>query len=297
MNNDDFKLKDLMIWSQNKNINPLTGRKIKTNGPMYIKLKKYYELMKNNTYGMFSIGPKMEDRIVFQQQNQNLFAGVYDGHGGNLTSEFIKQNIFLIYSKIKSHIITEKLELTYRNLEKEFFDYFKLIQGRDFSGSTACTLVLTPNTIYIANTGDSRCIIAEEGKALALTNDHKPNELIEKERIKMNKEENLMSYTGVYRIGGLAVSRVIGDFYIKNKVKSVIYRPDIFMAKRNEYQDFILLATDGLYDVMTNQEIVNFVYKEMKQTYDLDLVSKRLVNYAIKIKKSMDDVSVIIILL
>ncbi len=294
---ENFKLKDLINWSYNKNINPITGRKIKTNGPLYIKLKKYYELMKNNTYGMFTIGPKMEDRLVFQQQNKNIFAGVYDGRGGNLTSEYIRQNIFSFYSNINSNSITEKLELTYRNLEKEFFNYFKMIQGRDLSGSTACTLVLTPNTIYIANTGDSRCILAEQGKALAITNDHKPNEPMEKERIKLNKEQNMITYTGVYRIGGLAVSRVIGDFYIKNQVKSVIYRPDIFMAKRNEYQDFILLATDGLYDVMTNQEIVNFIYQQMKETYNLDIISKRLVNYAIKVKKSFDDVSVIIILL
>lgn len=253
--------------------------------------------MKNKVFGMFSIGPKMEDRIVFKQYNKNIFAGVYDGHGGNLTSDFIQKNIFSIYSNITSNIISQKLELTYRNLEKEFFNYFKTIKCKDFSGSTACTLILTPKTIYIANTGDSRCILAEQGKVLVLTNDHKPNEYIEKERIKMNKEENMISYTGVYRIGGLAVSRVIGDFYIKNQIKSVIYRPDIFMAQRNEYQDFILLATDGLYDVMTNQEIVNFVYQQIKETYDLDIISKRLVNYAIKVKKSIDDVSVIIILL
>lgn len=291
---DNINIKDILNWSQNKNINPLTGRKIKTNGPLYIKLKKYYELVKKNTYGMYSRGPKNEDRMVFQK-GQTLFAGVYDGHGGNLTSEFIRQNIISIYSNIQSNSIPERLELTYRKLEQEFFNYFKLIQGRDTSGSTACTLILTPNSIYIANTGDSRCIISEQGKALALTIDHKPNETREQDRIKSNKEE--ITFSGVYRIGGLAVSRVIGDFHIKNNVKSVIYRPDIFMAKRNEYQDFILLATDGLYDVMTNQEIVDFVHKQMKNTYDLDIICKRLVDYSIHIKKSFDDVSVIIILL
>ena len=291
---DEFKIKDLINWSQNKNINPLTGRRIKTNGPMYIKLKKYYELVKHKTYGMYSIGPKMEDRIVFQN-GRNIFAGVYDGHGGNLTSEFIKQNIVSIYSSIQRSSIPEKLELTYQKLEQEFFNYFKMIHGRDMSGSTACTLLLTPNTIYIANTGDSRCIISEQGNALAMTVDHKPNEQVEYQRIKENKEK--LTYTGVYRIGGLAVSRVIGDFHIKKDTKSVIYRPDIFMAKRNEYQEFILLATDGLYDVMTNQEIVNFVHKQMKTTYDLDIISKRLVEYSIKVKKSFDDVSVVIILL
>lgn len=291
---EDFNIKDLVNWSQNKNINPLTGRKIKTNGPMYIKLKKYYELIKNNTYGMYSTGPKKEDRIVFHS-GRNIFAGVYDGHGGNLTSEFIKQNIVSIYSNVQGGSIPEKLELTYQGLEKEFFNYFKRIQGRDSSGSTACTLLLTPNTIYLANTGDSRCIISESGKALQLTIDHKPTEKVEYDRIKTNKED--ITYTGVYRIGGLAVSRVIGDFYIKQKVKSVIYRPDIFMAKRNEYQDFIVLATDGLWDVMTNQEVVNFIHKQMKTTYDLDVISQRLVAYSIRVKKTMDDVSVIIILL
>ena len=288
-----------MNWSQNKNINPLTGRRIKTNGPMYIKLKKYYELMQNNTHGIYSTGPKREDRIIFNKdiRGRNIFAGVYDGHGGNLTSEFISQNIlpFYINTVSQSTNIAERLQLTYQKLEQEFFNYFKKIQGQDISGSTACTLLLTPNTIYLANTGDSRCILSESGKALALTVDHKPNDPVEHMRIKENKER--ITYTGVYRIGGLAVSRVIGDFHIKKDVKSVIYRPDIFMAKRNEYQDFIVLATDGLYDVMTNQEIVTFIHKQMKNTTNLDMVAKKLVDYSTNIKRSMDDVSVIIILL
>ncbi len=269
---------------------------MKANGMLY---RKYYNLMNNKIIGKYSIGPKNEDRIVLKKYNKNIFAGVYDGHGGNLTSEFIENNIFEIYSNISSNIVSEKLELTYRNLEKEFFKFFKTNNCNDMSGSTACTLILTPNSIYIANTGDSRCILAEKGKVFVLTKDHKPNEYIEKERIKMNNEEKLLSYTGVHRIGGLAVSRVIGDFYIKNTVKSLIYRPDIFLAERNKYQDFILLATDGLYDVMSNQEIVNFVYKQITcdKTYDLDIISKRLVNYAKNVKKSIDDISVIIILL
>lgn len=291
---EEFKIRDILDWSENKNINPQTGRKIKTNGPLYIKLNKYYELVKNNPYGFYSKGPKGEDRIVFQK-GKNIFAGVYDGHGGYLTSEFIKQNIISFYSNIQTNSIPERLELTYHRLESELFNYYKMIQEKDFSGSTACSVLITNSALYIANTGDSRCIISEEGKALALTNDHKPNDKIEHVRIKQNNEN--LTYTGVYRVGGLAVSRVIGDFYIKKHYKSVIYKPDIFMVKRNKYQDFIVIGTDGLYDVMTNQEIVNFIHNEFNKTYDLNLISENLVNYAIYQKKSIDDVSVIIILL
>lgn len=262
-----------------------------TNNPIYINLKKFYN--NTNFFGMYSIGPKNEDRLVISN-GKHLFAGVYDGHGGYLTSEFIKQNIISIYSKIQVLNIPERLELTYKKLEYDFFNYFKALNNLDFSGSTACSLILTQNAIYIANTGDSRCILSEQGKALALTIDHKPNEKNEYNRIKQNNEH--ITYTGVYRIGGLAVSRVIGDYHIKNNYKSVIYRPDIFMVKRNEYQDFVVLATDGLYDVMNNQEIVDFIHKQMKFTFDLNIISKNLVQYAINDKKSIDDVSVIIII-
>lgn len=290
----EYQLSHLLNWSKNKNINPLTGRKIKTNSNIYIKLNKYYDLMKKNTYGIYSSGPKNEDRIVFQK-GKSIFAGVYDGHGGDLTSEFIRQNIIEIYSNIQTQSITERLALTYEKIEHDLFNYFKRMGSRDTSGSTACSVIITPSTIYLANTGDSRCILSENGKAMSLTIDHKPNEVTEYERIKSNNEK--ITYTGVYRIGGLAVSRVIGDFYIKNKQKSVIFRPDIFIAKRNEYQDFIVLATDGLYDVMTNQEIITFIHKQIKNRHDIDIIAKMLVEYAIKDKKSYDDVSVIIIIL
>ena len=290
----EFNAKDLLNWSQNKNINPLTGRKIKTNGTMYIKLNKYYELLKNNPYGYYSRGPKGEDRIVFQN-GKNIFAGVYDGHGGKLTSEFIKQNIISIYSNIQVNSIPERLNLTYQRIESDFFNHFKMIQGKDLSGSTACSVILTPTDIFLANTGDSRCILSEQGKALPLTIDHKPKEKTELKRIKKNKED--ITYTGVYRVGGLAVSRVIGDFHIKNRYKSVIHHPDIFVAKRHDLQDFLVLATDGLYDVMTNQEIVTFIHSQLEKTFNLNIISKNLVNYSINVKKTMDDVSVIILLL
>ena len=292
----EFQLKDLLNWSQNKNINPISKRKIKTNGKIYLKLKKYHELLENNTHGIFSTGPKNEDRVVFQK-GRNIFAGVYDGHGGKLTSNFIKQNIVNIYSNIQTNSITERLALTYKKLESDLYNYYKSIQGKDMSGSTACSVMVTPTTIYVANTGDSRCILSKEGKAIALTIDHKPNNSVEYKRIQDNNEKNAVSYTGVYRIGGLAVSRVFGDFYIKDRYKSVIYNPDIFVAKRNEYQDFLVIASDGLYDVMSNQEIVNFIHEQFKTTFNLNTVAKKLVYYSIYTKNTMDDVSVIIILL
>lgn len=289
----EFKIKDLINWSKDKNINPLTGRQIKTNGPIYIKLDKYYEMIKQKPYGIYSTGPKQEDKYVFQKAN-HIFAGVYDGHGGGLTSEYIKQNIIKIYANIQTNSIPERLRLTYKKLEDDFNRVHHSLYSMDNSGSTACTVVITPYNVYIANTGDSRCILSEQGKAMALTKDHKPKEPDEERRIKEWGDE--ITFSGVYRVGGLAVSRVIGDFYIKQRYKSVIYNPDIYMIKRNKYQEFIVLATDGLYDVMTNQEITNFIHSKLKQTYDLDIIAKQLVDYSIQVKKTTDDVSVIIIL-
>ena len=290
-----MNLDSLLKWSKNKNLNPLTGQEIKMNKNMYIKMEKYHKLLNNNTFSFYSKGPKGEDRIVLQKDHHHLFAGVYDGHGGSLTSEYIKQNIILFYANIQINSIPKRLYLTYQRLETELFNYYKTFNNKDYSGSTACSVIITDDYIFVANTGDSRCILSEEKRAIALTCDHKPSENIEYKRITENKEN--ITFSGVYRIGGLAVSRVFGDFYIKYKYKSVIFNPDIYAIKRIKTYDFLVIASDGLYDVMTNQEIVDFIYNQFKTMLDLNKIVKNLVEYSINIKKSTDDVSIIIVLL
>lgn len=129
------------------------------------------------------------------------------------------------------------------------------------SGSTAVVVILTPNHILCANTGDSRAILQRYGKVVPLSFDHKPNNVVERRRI-----QQANGYVKRKRVDGdLAVSRAFGDFCMKQASKppqKVIVDPDILIYPRDLSGDeFIVLACDGVWDVATNEMCCEYIQK------------------------------------
>ena len=91
------------------------------------------------------------------------------------------------------------------------------------------------------------------------------------------------------------MSRAFGN--IKLKRQGLIVTPDILTGTINKNYKYFVIASDGLYDVMTNTEIVNFINYHIYKNLKLKDISKKLVQYAINNKHSSDNVSVIIVLL
>ena len=121
----------------------------------------------------------------------------------------------------------------------------------------------------IGNIGDSRAVLSRIGFAIPLTEDHKPNRTKERQRIEscgghvkwcgaVDKKTGVpIDRTGVYRVNGnLAVSRAIGDRSERPFVGSEV---DVFSRFLSEEDEFIIVASDGIWDVMTSQEAVSFV--------------------------------------
>ena len=139
----------------------------------------------------------------------------------------------------------------------------------DLEGSTAVVVYLCEDNIVAANLGDSRAIVCRGPRALPLTTDHKPDSSSEKKRIEdlggkvkwhgyLGPDKLPVPGMGAYRINGnLAVSRALGDRLERPFVSS---EPDLTIMKRNKDEDrFVVLASDGLWDVMTSQDVVDFV--------------------------------------
>ena len=205
-----------------------------------------------------------------------------------------------------------------------------------FQGSTAvavlvCELPLsitehkTKTMLVSANVGDSRAVLSRAGEAIALTKDHKPNDPNERARIerlggrvdwcgprdpktggpKMRVKKGKKGknrFSGVYRINGnLALSRAIGDRSEKPLVSSKV---DINEIELDIKQDqFIIIASDGLWDVLSNQETVDFCHAVLAMTKQKDPeildaaknhMAKLLVEEAQK-RGSMDNISAVII--
>ncbi|XP_076890877.1 putative protein phosphatase 2C 24 isoform X1 [Bidens hawaiensis] len=115
-------------------------------------------------------------------------------------------------------------------------------------GSTAVVAVVTPDKIVIANCGDSRAVLCRNGKAVPLSNDHKPDRPDELNRIQ-DAGGRVLYWDGARVCGVLAMSRAIGDNYLKPYVTC---EPEVTITERKAEDDCLILASDGLWDVVSN---------------------------------------------
>lgn len=184
-------------------------------------------------------------------------------------------------------------------------------------GSTATTALILGKRLYCANVGDSRTLLCRNFQAVALSQDHKPSREDETKRIR-----DAGGFIINNRVmGELAVSRAFGDAEFKKGIQSIIEEeggamggdmsgeaknwdepliiaePDVTATIVTEKDQFLLLACDGLFDVFTGEEIVDFVIRDMEEHSDAQRCCQHLTHEAIRKRNSRDNVSVILIIL
>ncbi|XP_010247858.1 PREDICTED: probable protein phosphatase 2C 75 isoform X2 [Nelumbo nucifera] len=115
-------------------------------------------------------------------------------------------------------------------------------------GSTALVGVITPDSIIVANCGDSRAVLSRGGKAIPLSFDHKPDRPDELSRIEA-AGGRVIYLNGARVLGILAMSRALGDKYLK---PIVISEPELTITERTPEDECLILASDGLWDVLSN---------------------------------------------
>eukprot|EP00897_Mesotaenium_endlicherianum_P008986 jgi/Mesen1/8115/ME000435S07280 len=212
--------------------------------------------------------------------------GVFDGHGGSRAAEYVKQHLFqnLINHPQFSTDPKVAIEETFQQTDS---DYLKAENGQNRdAGSTASTAVIVGKRLLVANVGDSRTVISRAGKATALSLDHKPNRRDEKERIE--QAGGSVMWAGTWRVGGvLAVSRAFGDRLLK---QYVVAEPEIQEETIGPEDEFLVLASDGLWDVVKDQEAVTMVH----QIADAEAASKTLAEEAYK-RGSADNITCIVV--
>ncbi|XP_027330708.1 probable protein phosphatase 2C 60 isoform X2 [Abrus precatorius] len=148
------------------------------------------------------------------------------------------------------------------------------------SGSTACVAIIRNNQLFVANAGDSRCVISRKGQAYDLSRDHKPDLEIEKERI-----VKAGGFIHAGRVNGsLNLARAIGDMEFKqNKFLSaekqiVTANPDINIVDLCDEDEFIVLACDGIWDCLSSQQLVDFVRQQLLLETKLSAVCERVLD-------------------
>jgi protein phosphatase PTC2/3 len=246
------------------------------------------------------------------------FFGVFDGHGGTQCSVYIKENIVdtltdelnklegMADIAAQDEQVKQALTNTFLKVDEAFLAKCKE-EAWPNVGSTVTTVLVVGNRAYCANCGDSRTVLSRGGKAIALSEDHKPKVPSEERRI---VEAGGKVYHG--RVWGvLAVSRAFGDADFKIgsdmldefeiSASLVIANPEFQIVDLCESDDFIILACDGLWDVMENNEAVQWVQEQIttqedKQGYvDLDGIAKLMTTVSIENLNSRDNVSIMIV--
>ncbi|KAF2536595.1 hypothetical protein F2Q70_00006943 [Brassica cretica] len=222
----------------------------------------------------------------FGGEEDMIFCGVFDGHGpmGHKISRHVCDSLpSRVHSRIKSSNISSQSrqeEGLFCELEEVLVTFFKRIDselGLDSpydsfcSGTTAVTVLKQGDCLVIANLGDSRAVLGTRGgksslKAVQLTVDLKPCVQREAERIVSCKGRvfAMEEEPDVYRVWmpdvdcpGLAMSRAFGDFCLKDY--GLLCIPEVFCRKVSRDDEFVVLATDGIWDVLSNEEVVKIV--------------------------------------
>ncbi|KAK6143886.1 hypothetical protein DH2020_024234 [Rehmannia glutinosa] len=255
--------------------------------------------------------------IVWEEfgcQEDMIFCGIFDGHGpwGHFVAKNVRESMpssllcnwqeTLAEASVDPDFDLESDKKHHRfNIWKH--SYLKTCAAVDQSWSS------TGDIVFLANVGDSRAVLgttADNGNLVAvqLTMDFKPNLPQEAERISQcqGRVYCLDDEPGVHRVWlphddspGLAMSRAFGDYCVKDF--GLISVPEVTQRHITSNDQFLVLATDGVWDVISNQEAVQII----STASDRAKSAKRLVECAARAWKrkrkgiAMDDISAIVL--
>ncbi|KAJ0780414.1 putative protein-serine/threonine phosphatase [Helianthus annuus] len=206
-----------------------------------------------------AVHPSFIDTDDHQTSNTHYF-GVFDGHGCSHVARMCKNRLHvLVREELNKNEWKKTMEESFCRMDEEAMLWNEQVtkgvcrcelHGPESYGvgSTAVVAVVTPDKIIVANCGDSRAVLCRKGKAVPLSNDHKPDRPDELKRIE-DAGGRVLYWDGARVSGVLAMSRAIGDNYLKPYVTC---EPEVTITERTIEDDCLILASDGLWDVVSN---------------------------------------------
>ncbi|KAJ3681986.1 hypothetical protein LUZ60_014559 [Juncus effusus] len=220
------------------------------------------------------------------------FYGVFDGHGGTDAACFVKSNLlkFIVEDNHFPSNLDKALRSAFMKADYFLADSDSLDRS---SGTTVLTALIFGRTLLIANAGDCRAVLGKRGRAVELSKDHKPT--CKTEKIRIEKLGGTI-YDG-YLNGQLSVSRALGDWHLKG-AKNSLYPlsgdPELHEVPLTVEDEFLIIACDGLWDVMSSQCAVTMVRKALMVHNDPEECSKELVKEALN-RNCCDNLTVLVV--
>ncbi|XP_073278277.1 probable protein phosphatase 2C 60 [Primulina huaijiensis] len=240
------------------------------------------------------------------------FVGIYDGHGGPETSRFINEHLFQHLKRFTAEHQTMSAEVIRKAFEATEDGFFSVVSRQwpvrpQIAAVGSCCLVgiICSETLYIASLGDSRAVLGRlvkatgEVLAIQLSMEHNASyESVRKELQSLHPDDPqiVVLRHNVWRVKGLIqISRSIGDVYLKKaeynreplyakfrlrepfKRPILSAEPAITVQQLLPHDQFIIFASDGLWEHLTNQEAVDLV-----QNHPHNGIARRLVKTALQ---------------
>jgi len=245
-----------------------------------------------------------KDGVSLFPKGELAFFGVFDGHGGKKAADFAATNLHTFVFQ-SPNFKTDIKGAIKEGFDKTEADFLKIAEKHTLSdGTTALVAFIVRNRLYIGSVGDSEGVLCRKEKAVALNQPHNPaknpSEIIRVEKAGGRVVDQRVAHPALNpNIFSIAVSRAIGDIMFKapqftnNQSSGLIADVEVTEFDLTGEDQFIILACDGLWDVMTHQEAVDFVLQCLKEDDDPHRVSKKLVDKAFQ-KGSMDNITAMI---
>ena len=255
-----------------------------------IKISFSSKLYQNEKYNPYMEDIELTLPNFINNKSQHLF-GIFDGHGGDSSAKMTKEFFpkFLQKSLKDNPINIEHcMELSFKKIEEKAKELNYLLVGNT---ATIILINIINHSIHCANVGDSSCMIVNKEHAFKISYDDKCSDENEKKRIE--KEGGFIIDNRLNNV--LAISRSIGDF--DQKGKGLIAIPHIHKHNIHKKDKFLVVASDGIWDVV-NQEILFDISKEILDNTSVlnksEALVNKLVDFAVE-NGSQDNISCVVV--
>eukprot|EP01006_Ploeotia_vitrea_P023221 TRINITY_DN55665_c0_g1_i2.p1 TRINITY_DN55665_c0_g1~~TRINITY_DN55665_c0_g1_i2.p1 ORF type:complete len:337 (-),score=193.33 TRINITY_DN55665_c0_g1_i2:164-1174(-) len=316
-----------MTGSAQIDLNKLDGYVEDPNDEMKESLLEHYNMDDSGPFSAFASLSKVgfipfnnnkvnQDKagytVDFQDSSDKAWFGVFDGHGlhGHEVSAFVAAQLAKELEKRKD------LDKDVEGVTKAVFDEVQddLADSSiecTFSGTTATCCYINGKTVYTANAGDSRAVLARKDAkgnwtAIALSEDHKPDTEEEAKRIADNggRVQACKAQDGsdvgpkrvwlkTQDVPGLAMSRSFGDLLAASV--GVISTPDVTKQELTDEDQLLILATDGLWEFISNQEAVDLIKGTKDPKSACEMLIKEATERWKKEEEVIDDITCLVV--
>ncbi|CAM8942594.1 unnamed protein product [Rhodiola kirilowii] len=226
------------------------------------------------------------------------FYGVFDGHGGKDAAHFVRDHLPRVIVEDADFPVELEKVVTRSFVETDAaFEKSCSVESTVSSGTTALTAMIFGRSLLVANAGDCRAVLSRLGVAIEMSKDHRPCCINERTRV-----ESMGAFIDDgYLNGQLAVTRALGDWHLEG-LKEIGHigrgplsaEPELKLLTLTKDDEFLLIGSDGIWDVFTSQNAVDFARRRLQDHNNVKLCCKELVNEAIK-RGAIDNLTIVMV--